>query len=117
MGGTCRQSEGSPEENQAHKSDSKTIEMPDWTSKLGLSGVHCRERHEAARAGYGRKNAGHTETTTKSEVRSLLGLIGFYREFVPNFTAITGPLSDLVKKGRLNKTMDCGVGVHGCVDV
>ena len=41
--------------------------------------------------------------TTKAEVRSLLGLIGFYREFVPNFAAITSPLSDVVKKGSPNK--------------
>ncbi|KAL8613947.1 hypothetical protein ACOMHN_023183 [Nucella lapillus] len=37
---------------------------------------------------------------TTKEVRSLLGLIGFYREFVPNFAAITSPLSDLTKKGQ-----------------
>ncbi|KAL8606678.1 hypothetical protein ACOMHN_055353 [Nucella lapillus] len=37
---------------------------------------------------------------SKTEVRSLLGLIGFYREFVPNFAAITSPLSDLTKKGQ-----------------
>ena len=42
---------------------------------------------------------------TKSEVRSLLGLIGFYREFVPNFAAITSPLSDMVKKGRPNQVV------------
>lgn len=41
--------------------------------------------------------------TTKAEVRSLLGLIGFYREFVPNFAAITSPLSDMVKRGSPNK--------------
>ena len=37
---------------------------------------------------------------TKKEVRSLLGLVGYYREFVPNFSAVTAPLSDLTKKGN-----------------
>jgi hypothetical protein len=42
---------------------------------------------------------------TKTEVRSLLGLVGFYREFVPNFAAITSPLTDMVKKGKPNQVV------------
>ena len=41
--------------------------------------------------------------TTKTGVRSLLGLVGFYREFVPNFAAITSPLSDMIKEGAPTK--------------
>ncbi|GFR92549.1 Pol polyprotein [Elysia marginata] len=39
---------------------------------------------------------------TKKEVRAFLGLVGFYKEFVPNFAAISAPLSDLVRKGQPN---------------
>ncbi|GFO49458.1 cytosolic phospholipase a2 [Plakobranchus ocellatus] len=39
---------------------------------------------------------------TKREVRAFLGLIGYYKEFVPNFAAVSAPLSDLVRKGQPN---------------
>ncbi|GFN90024.1 gypsy retrotransposon integrase-like protein 1 [Plakobranchus ocellatus] len=39
---------------------------------------------------------------TKREVRAFLGLVGCYKEFVPNFAAVSAPLSDLVRKGQPN---------------
>ncbi|GFO09025.1 transposon ty3-i Gag-Pol polyprotein [Plakobranchus ocellatus] len=30
------------------------------------------------------------------------GLVGYYKEFVPNFAAVSAPLSDLVRKGQSN---------------
>ena len=35
--------------------------------------------------------------TTKKEVRSFLGFIGYYRRFIPNFAAIASPLTDLTR--------------------
>ena len=37
---------------------------------------------------------------TKKEVRSFLGLVGYYRKFIPNFAAIAVPISDLTKNGK-----------------
>ena len=40
---------------------------------------------------------------TKKQVRSFLGLADFYRKFVPNFSHVASPLTDLTKKGKPNK--------------
>ena len=34
---------------------------------------------------------------TKKQVRTFISLIGFYRKFVPNFTALGAPLTDLTR--------------------
>ena len=41
--------------------------------------------------------------TTKKQVRSFLGLTGYYRKYVPNYAAITAPLSDLTRKSKGEK--------------
>ena len=37
--------------------------------------------------------------TPKKQVRSFLGLVGYYRDHIPTFAEITAILSDLLKKG------------------
>ncbi|GFR76053.1 reverse transcriptase [Elysia marginata] len=39
----------------------------------------------------------------KKDVRRLLGLLNYYRHFIPNFAALTYPLSDLLVKGSPEK--------------
>ena len=41
--------------------------------------------------------------TTKSQVRSFLGLAGYYRKFIPNFAGTATVLTDLTRKGQPNK--------------
>ena len=46
----------------------------------------------------------------KRQVRGLVGLIAYYNKFIPNFSTITAPLTDLTKKGKPNNicwTKEC----------
>ena len=40
---------------------------------------------------------------TKKQLRSLLGLVSYYRAFIPNFSMITKPMTDLLRKGSPDK--------------
>ena len=48
---------------------------------------------------------------TKKQVRAFLGLAGYYRRFIPNFSAMASPLTDLTKKtantSKLKWTAEC----------
>ncbi len=48
--------------------------------------------------------------STKKTVRTYLGITGYYRRFIPNYSTTTKPLTDLTKKSlpeRVNWTNDC----------
>ena len=44
--------------------------------------------------------------TTKGQMKSFLGLAGFYRRFIPNLSSIASPLTDLTKRNRPNSIRD-----------
>ncbi|KAL1261364.1 hypothetical protein QQF64_006629 [Cirrhinus molitorella] len=41
--------------------------------------------------------------TSKTQVRAFLGLAGYYRCFIPNFSSLAAPLTDLTRKGQPEK--------------
>jgi len=38
----------------------------------------------------------------EKQLRSFFGLVGYYRQFIPNFAAVSVPLSDLTKRNEPN---------------
>ena len=49
-----------------------------------------------------KKIAEANRPTTKKAVRSFLGLTGYYRDYIPNYSTIAAPLTDLTKKRMPN---------------
>ena len=46
--------------------------------------------------------------TSVGEIRSFLGLAGYYRRFIENFSKIAKPMTELLKKGtKFNWTKEC----------
>ena len=60
--------------------------------------------------------------TTKKQVRSLLGLLSFYRRYIPGFASVAAPLTDLTKEsGRscrsIHWTLDCACALQEIQDI
>ncbi len=48
------------------------------------------------------------EPTDLKEVRRFIGMVGFYRKHVPNFSKIASPLTDLTRKNQAYEwTVEC----------
>ncbi|KAL2103518.1 hypothetical protein ACEWY4_000386 [Coilia grayii] len=57
--------------------------------------------------------------TTKKQVRSFLGLVGWYRRFISNFSERAVPLTELTRKSQPNKvawTEECEAAFQGLKD-
>ena len=46
--------------------------------------------------------------TTKKQVRPFLGLVGFHRQFIKNFSELAPPLTEHTKKGQRNQDFKWG---------
>ena len=38
--------------------------------------------------------------TTKKDVQAFMGLVGYYRRFIPQFASIAAPLTNLTRKSK-----------------
>lgn len=61
------------------------------------------------------KILGSKRPTTKKAVESFLGNTGYYRKVIPDYAAITKPLTDLTRKGQ-KKRRCLGPTPGGCVE-
>ena len=51
-----------------------------------------------------------SQPKNKKQVRSFLGFCGYYQKFIPNFSTVASPLSDLTKKDKPNQVK----WIHAC---
>jgi len=70
------------------------VDFPGHQLQKGLIGLHEDNVAKIRKA---------ARPTTKNQVRSFIGLAGYYRDFIPNLAAVAAPLSDLTRKGQPNK--------------
>ena len=80
---------------------SKTVIRAETTSFVGHQ-VGCETSAPLEKDLRKVRNA--SRPLTKKGVQSFLGLTGYYREFVPNYAAITVSLTDATVLGRDNPT-------------
>jgi transposase InsO family protein len=74
-------------------------------TKLEFLGHNIGEGKLSPEQGKLNKMLAITTPRSKKEVRALLGLVSYYRKFIPNFAAITAPLTDLIRNGRPNQVV------------
>ena len=95
-------------EIKGSKSDRKTSKVLHWVRQYRMLGTHvsegtlqpCQDKINSIL---------HAERpTTKKQVRSFFGLVGFYRQFIKNFSELAAPLTELTKKGQRNQDIKWG---------
>ena len=56
-----------------------------------------------------------SKPVTEKQVRAFPGITGYYRKFIPNYSTLAAPLTDLTRKNRPTKvtwTSECGSAFH-----
>ncbi len=82
--------EGGSESAEGGRSHGQPEEVCGWAGGGQVSGLPLRSRTSAV--------ATCPRPKTKKEVRQFLGLAGYYRRSVHNYSDLTSPLTDLTKK-------------------
>ena len=73
-------------------------QVSDWKAIMLIPGTQCGKREDCTTTSPSWCCAKIQTTRTKKDVRAFLGLAGYYRRFIPNFSGISTPISDLTKK-------------------
>ena len=72
--------------------------MPPRAVGDGLSGVPGRTGERPAAGEQDGRPRDWPRPTSKKQVKSFLGLVGYYQRFIPGFATLASPLNDLTRK-------------------
>jgi hypothetical protein len=85
---------------QEHQLYAKFIKCEFWIKEVPFLGHVVSPEQIVVDPGKVKEVSEWKPPTVVFEVRSFLGLAGYYRWFIPNFSKITKPITELLKKGN-----------------
>jgi hypothetical protein len=93
---------------QAHKLYAKFSKCEFWLEKISFLGHILTAEGVAVDPGKVETVSNWQQPTNVSEIRSFLGLAGYYRRFIEGFSMIARPMTELLKKEKkFNWTESC----------
>jgi ribonuclease HI len=93
---------------RAHKLYAKFSKCEFWLEKISFLGHILMAKGVAVDPGKVETISNWRQPTNVSEIRSFLGLAGYYRRFIEGFSKIARPMIELLKKeNKLNWTESC----------
>jgi hypothetical protein len=98
---------------RAHKLYAKFNKCDFWLEKISFLGHIMMAEGVAVDSGKVETVSNWRQPTNMSEIRSFLGLAGYYRRFIEGFSKIARPMTELLKKEKkLNWIESCEKSFH-----
>jgi hypothetical protein len=92
---------------RAHKLYTKFSKCEFWLEKISFLGHILTAEGVAVDLGKVQTVSNWQQPTNVSEIRSFLGLAGYYWRFIEGFSKIARPMTELLKKEKFNWTESC----------
>lgn len=93
----------------------QTIQNPCRVQRDRIPQIYCKRRWDKTKLGPDCCLQNMATPTTKKQVHAILGLVGYYRMFVPHFIALVKSLMDLTgghQPTKIQWTDECDKAFH-----